>query len=126
MICSFRHPTVISTISRTLLLNILVSTISPAAILFIVMPSKKTIRVLCDGTLVQQSQLGAESVQPYIYIRTMASTNTIIKSGELCDKLAKIEDIIGFKMEGTRVWDNLPYIFIKGVCNYIDGHKNKV
>ncbi|KAH2587515.1 hypothetical protein KXW93_007624, partial [Aspergillus fumigatus] len=34
--------------------------------------------------------------------------------------------VIGFKMEGAGVWDNIPCIIIKGVCDYADSHKSKV
>jgi nucleoside phosphorylase len=49
-----------------------------------------------------------------------------MKSGEHRDKLAETENVIGFEMEGARVWDNLPCIIIKGMCDYADSHKNKV
>ncbi len=29
-------------------------------------------------------------------------------------------------MEGAGVWDEVPYIVIKGICDYADSHKNKV
>jgi nucleoside phosphorylase len=80
----------------------------------------------CAGNLVQRSRLGTKSVQPYVYIGTIASANTVMKSGEHRDKLAETEDVIGFEMEGAGVWDNLPCIIIKGVCDYADSHKNKV
>jgi nucleoside phosphorylase len=28
-------------------------------------------------------------------------------------------------MEASGIWDNLPYLVIKGVCDYADSHKNK-
>ena len=39
--------------------------------------------------------------------------------------IATRDNIIAFEMEGAGVWDNLPYVVIKGVCDYIDSHKNK-
>jgi nucleoside phosphorylase len=48
-----------------------------------------------------------------------------MKSGEHRDNLVKSEGVIGFEMEGAGVWDNIPCIIIKGVCDYADSHKNK-
>jgi nucleoside phosphorylase len=80
----------------------------------------------CTGKLVQRSRLRPESTQPFVYIGTIGSADTVIKSGEHRDKLAQREDVIGFEMEGAGVWDNLPCIIIKGVCDYADSHKNKI
>jgi nucleoside phosphorylase len=48
-----------------------------------------------------------------------------MKSGEHRDLLEKNEGVIGIEMEGAGVWDNLPCVIIKGVCDYADSHKNK-
>ncbi|KAL2363247.1 hypothetical protein RJZ56_003806 [Blastomyces dermatitidis] len=56
----------------------------------------------------------------------MASIYTVMKSGERLDKIISEEGVIGFDMEGAGgVWDNVPCIMIKGVCDYADSHKNK-
>ncbi|KAK6832630.1 hypothetical protein RU639_004351 [Aspergillus parasiticus] len=60
-----------------------------------------------------------------IHIGTIASSDMVMKSGEHRDKLAKDEDVAGFDMEGAGVWDELPCIIIKGVCDYADSHKDK-
>jgi hypothetical protein len=49
-----------------------------------------------------------------------------MKSGQHRDKIARKEKVIGFKMEGVGVWDNVPCIIIKGVCDYADSHKSKL
>jgi nucleoside phosphorylase len=66
-----------------------------------------------------------EDCSPTIQIRTIASADTVMKSGEHRDDLAKAEGVIGFKMEGAGVWNNISSIIIKGVCDYADSHKNK-
>lgn len=48
-----------------------------------------------------------------------------MKSGEYRDKVAVKEGVIGFEMEGAGVWDNVLCVIIKGVCDYVDSHKNK-
>ncbi|KAL2808184.1 hypothetical protein BJX63DRAFT_424818 [Aspergillus granulosus] len=60
-----------------------------------------------------------------IHIGTVASADTVMKSGEHRDYLAESEGVIGFEMEGAGVWNNISCIIIKGVCDYADSHKNK-
>jgi nucleoside phosphorylase len=80
----------------------------------------------CAGKVIQRRRLCTGIPQPLIHIGTIASANTVMKSGEHRDKLAENEEIIGFEMEGAGVWDNLSCVIIKGVCDYADSHKNKV
>lgn len=82
-------------------------------------------RTGCDASSIPRSRLSANSVQPRVHIGTIASANTVMKSGEHRDKLVEMENVIGFEMEGAGVWDNLPCIIVKGVCDYADSHKNK-
>jgi hypothetical protein len=67
----------------------------------------------------------AESTVPKVHFGQVASGDGIIKSGELRDRLSKVEDVIAFEMESAGVWDTFPCLFIKGVCDYADSHKNK-
>ncbi|KAL4974490.1 P-loop containing nucleoside triphosphate hydrolase protein [Aspergillus desertorum] len=48
-----------------------------------------------------------------------------MKSGQHRDEVVRKEKVIGFEMEGAGVWDNVPCIIIKGVCDYADSHKSK-
>lgn len=63
---------------------------------------------------------------PEIFIGCVASGDTVMKSGEHRDQIAKQRDIIAFEMEGAGVWDEVPCIIVKGVCDYADSHKNKI
>jgi nucleoside phosphorylase len=83
-------------------------------------------KVGCVGQLVQRHRLNTDSPVPLIHIGTIASASSVMKSGEHRDQLAEREDVIGFEMEGAGVWDALPCVIIKGVCDYADSHKNKV
>ncbi|KAJ5481007.1 kinesin light chain [Penicillium diatomitis] len=72
---------------------------------------------------------GREASEPYpvsIYIGPVASADTVMKSGQHRDEIASTEKVLGFEMEGAGVWDHVPCIIIKGVCDYADSHKNKV
>lgn len=67
-----------------------------------------------------------EGVPPAVHIGGVGSADTVVKSGEMRNKIAKKDRIIGFEMEGAGVWDELPScLVIKGVCDYADSHKSK-
>ncbi|KAL6815061.1 hypothetical protein J3E69DRAFT_346691 [Trichoderma sp. SZMC 28015] len=74
-------------------------------------------------TLEQSSQ--EEAQEPAIHIGTVASGDTVLKSGEDRDKIAAKEEVIAFEMEGAGIWGEIPCIILKGVCDYADSHKNK-
>ena len=81
----------------------------------------------CNGKLVQRSRLetGA-SPTPAVHLGTIASGDSVMKSGRDRDRIAAAERIIAFEMEGAGVWDIFPCIVIKGACDYADSHKSKV
>lgn len=82
-------------------------------------------KVGCVGHLVQRHRLNADHPSPLIHIGTIASASSVMKSGQRRDQLSEQEGVIGFEMEGAGVWDILPCVIIKGVCDYADSHKNK-
>ncbi|QKX58645.1 uncharacterized protein TRUGW13939_05772 [Talaromyces rugulosus] len=79
----------------------------------------------CYGQKVPRNRHNAGTTNPFVHIGTIASADTVMKSGEHRDKMAKRDNVIGFEMEGAGVWRNMPCIIIKGVCDYADSHKNK-
>ncbi|KAG9757454.1 purine and uridine phosphorylase, partial [Aureobasidium melanogenum] len=84
----------------------------------------------CNGLVVLENsargaRLASENPAPLVHIGTIGSANMVMKSGEHRDAIARENNIIAFEMEGSGVWDNLPCIVIKGVCDYADSHKNK-
>ncbi|THZ51637.1 purine and uridine phosphorylase [Aureobasidium pullulans] len=70
-------------------------------------------------------RLDAENPSPLVHIGIVGSADTVMKSGEHRDHIAQRDNIIAFEMEDAGVWDNLPCVIIKGVCDYADSHKNK-
>lgn len=62
---------------------------------------------------------------PMIHFGLLASGDVVMKSGTHRDHIASDDKVLGFEMEGAGVWDNLPTIVIKSVCDYADSHKNK-
>ncbi|KAL4766750.1 nucleoside phosphorylase domain-containing protein [Aspergillus nidulans var. acristatus] len=79
----------------------------------------------CDMDRVCRRRPSTEHNSPRVYIGTVASADTMMKSGEHRDCLVQSEGVVGFEMEGAGVWDNISCIIIKGVCDYADGHNNK-
>ncbi|KAK3949274.1 nucleoside phosphorylase domain-containing protein [Pseudoneurospora amorphoporcata] len=61
----------------------------------------------------------------YYHIGAIGSGDAVIRSGKHRDQIAAEAGVIAFEMEGAGVWDELPCIVIKGVCDYADSHKNK-
>jgi len=66
-----------------------------------------------------------ELQKPAIHFGSIASGDTVMKSGEDRDTIAEMDNVIAFEMEGVGIWDSLPCIIIKGVSDYADSHKNK-
>ena len=97
----------------------------------------------CDGTtLVERTRLRdamrtglsdnqpltaemREAQQPCIHFGRMACSNQVRKSGQDRDRIAAQEGVIGFEMESAGLWDYIPTIVIKSVCDYADSHKDK-
>ncbi|KAL4788950.1 nucleoside phosphorylase domain-containing protein [Aspergillus venezuelensis] len=68
----------------------------------------------------------SNAIRPSIYIGPVASADMVMKPGRHRDEIAKRDNVIGFEMEGAGVWDHIPCIIIKGVCDYADSHKKKL
>lgn len=79
----------------------------------------------CEGGLIPRSRLNVTKPQPRLHFGSLGSADTVMKSGEHRDRLAQVEGIIGFEMEGAGISDSLSCLIIKGVCDYADSHKNK-
>ncbi|OJJ31928.1 hypothetical protein ASPWEDRAFT_30878 [Aspergillus wentii DTO 134E9] len=85
-------------------------------------------KVACDKRyLVTRKRLSGPNVhEPFIHIGCVASGDTVMKSGEDRDRIAKEEEVIGFEMEAAGIIEEFPNsVVVKGVCDYADSHKNK-
>ncbi|KAL2822941.1 hypothetical protein BJX63DRAFT_417348 [Aspergillus granulosus] len=80
----------------------------------------------CDKGQQIRCREASEAIPTTIYIGPVASADTVMKSGQHRDEIIRNEKVIGFEMEGAGVWDDIPCIIIKGVCDYADSHKNKL
>ncbi|KAF4438888.1 Pfs NB-ARC and TPR domain [Fusarium acutatum] len=65
------------------------------------------------------------NLYPAVHFGKFGSGDKVMKSGEDRDRIARSEGIIAFEMEGAGVWDTLPCVIIKGICDYSDSHKDK-
>jgi nucleoside phosphorylase len=66
-----------------------------------------------------------ERNRPSLHFGLMGSGDTVLKSAIERDRIAKEVNVIAFEMEGSGVWETMPCVIIKGVCDYADSHKNK-
>jgi nucleoside phosphorylase len=81
----------------------------------------------CEGSIIKRKrQTAIDGFKPLVHIGTIASADTVLKSGLHRDSLAAKEGVIAFEMEAAGIWDILPCIVIKGVSDYADSHKNKI
>ena len=63
--------------------------------------------------------------KPKIHFGKMVSGNFAVRSSLHRTEVASVEGIIAFEMDGAAVWEELPTIVVKSVCDYADSHKNK-
>jgi len=78
----------------------------------------------CDPTkLIRRSRKNPNGID--IHFGRIASGDIVMKSGVERDRIAKEDTVIAFEMEGAGVCGSMPFIVIKGVCDYADSHKNK-
>ncbi|KAF5589649.1 gamma-glutamylputrescine oxidoreductase [Fusarium subglutinans] len=79
----------------------------------------------CNGKLVPRERLRQDVPEPKVHFGRIASGDTVMKSGEDRDDIARKLGVIAFEMESAGVWDSLPCLVIKGACDYADSHKAK-
>ncbi|KAK6209800.1 phosphorylase superfamily protein [Colletotrichum tabaci] len=60
-----------------------------------------------------------------IHVGCVGSGDMVMKSGLDRDRIARDHGLVAFEMEGAGMWDEVPCIVVKGVCDYADSHKNK-
>ncbi|OHW98499.1 phosphorylase superfamily protein, partial [Colletotrichum incanum] len=73
----------------------------------------------------EQTQDGTVAPEIRVVVGRVGSGDTVVKAGLDRDRIAKQHDLIAFEMEGAGVWEEIPCIIVKAVCDYADSHKNK-
>lgn len=74
----------------------------------------------------EERGLAREAQKPSIFLGRFGSGDTVMKSSRDRDILVAQHGISALDMEGAGIWDDVPCIIVKGVCDYADSHKNKV
>ncbi|KAL8402397.1 hypothetical protein RB596_008966 [Gaeumannomyces avenae] len=89
-------------------------------------PTKKC-EDICDRTkLVRRDRLqGPNPPMPEVHFGLIASGDKVMKSARQRDKIIRDHNVVAFEMESAGVWDVIPCVVIKGVCDYADSHKAK-
>ncbi len=85
----------------------------------------------CNGIARRSSSQGRDfrdqDGAPFlIHFGWFASGDVVMKSDAHRDGVANEHGVIGFEMEGAGVWDQIPTIIIKSVCDYADSHESKM
>ncbi len=73
----------------------------------------------------KKQQVALELAQaPTIFVGRIGSGDSVMRSSQRRDELAKEQQLVAFEMEGAGVWDEVPCIVIKGISDYADSHKD--
>ncbi|PLN81271.1 purine and uridine phosphorylase [Aspergillus taichungensis] len=82
----------------------------------------------CDSQhLIQRNRLQSQVLNsPALHFGTMASRDAVIKYADYREYMFRKEKAIGFDMESAGLWEYLPTVIVKGVCDYADSHKNNL
>ncbi|KAL3464377.1 purine and uridine phosphorylase [Aspergillus heterothallicus] len=80
----------------------------------------------CIESALMPRKRKSQPFHPELHFGSVASGDTVMKSGEVRDEVAARDHVIAFEMEGAGIWEAFPGVLvIKGVCDYADSHKNK-
>ncbi|KAF2222912.1 hypothetical protein BDZ85DRAFT_198719 [Elsinoe ampelina] len=60
-----------------------------------------------------------------IFFGGFGTADTVVKSGNHRDEVAKDGKLLAFEMEAAGLWEHFPTLIVKAVCDYADSHKNK-
>ncbi|KAF5709873.1 ankyrin repeat domain-containing protein [Fusarium globosum] len=75
--------------------------------------------------LMLRSERTQDEDNPAIHYGVTASGNQLTKDTSVRDKLAAEENMLCFEMEAAGLMNHFPCLFIRGICDYSDSHKNK-
>lgn len=82
----------------------------------------------CQNCDVNQREKRADRISeiPYVHYGLIASGNAVMRSAELRDKFRKARNVLCFEMEAAGLMNQFPCVVVRGICDYSDGHKNKL
>lgn len=81
----------------------------------------------CDTCLPEWEEIRSkrEDNNPQSHYGIVASGNTVIKNPRTREQLRLETGALCFEMEAAGLSSDFPCIFIRGICDYADSHKNK-
>ncbi|KAL4937662.1 hypothetical protein BDV06DRAFT_226732 [Aspergillus oleicola] len=63
--------------------------------------------------------------EPRVHYGLIASGSQLIRDGVSRDRLAEKHGALCFEMEAAGLMNQLPFVVIRGICDYCDSHKSK-
>lgn len=79
-----------------------------------------------DGRTAPGPTRGRRQLGPTVHVGVYASGDSVVRSADARDRIAQKTNAIGFEMESAGIWDKLPCIVVKGVCDYADPEKDRI
>lgn len=89
-------------------------------------------QISCDAcgddpsTLVDRTARDPDDDDPIIHHGLVGSSDYLMRDAVMRDKLSQEWDILCFEMEAAGLMNHVPCIVIRGICDYLDTHKNKI
>ncbi|KAK6360492.1 hypothetical protein TWF730_006632 [Orbilia blumenaviensis] len=80
----------------------------------------------CDSRMIQKRSLRESKHTPEVHYGLIASADTVMKSAQYRDKLRNRWNVSCFDTEAAGLMNNFPCVVIRGICDYSDGHKNRM
>jgi nucleoside phosphorylase len=78
----------------------------------------------CDGPV--HIRGSRTHTHPVIHYGLVASGNTVMKDARIRDRMAAERGFLCVEMEAAGVMETVPFLAIRGICDYADSHKNKI
>ena len=77
-----------------------------------------------SSSLLRRLRRKLNSNKSIMYYDLIVSANKLIKDVIARDRLIKEHNILCFEMEAAGLMNNFPCVVIRGICDYLDSHKN--
>ncbi|KAJ5172316.1 hypothetical protein N7492_004909 [Penicillium capsulatum] len=62
---------------------------------------------------------------PRIHCGIIASGNRVMKDAKLRDQWSREKNVLCFEMEAAGIMNTIPWLVIRGICDYSDSHQDK-
>ncbi|KAL6699695.1 Pfs, NB-ARC and ankyrin domain protein [Trichoderma pleuroticola] len=79
-----------------------------------------------DDSLIVRPRRTQDNNSLVIHYGVIASANQLMENAIIRDKMSSEYDVLCFEMEAGGLMNSFPCLVIRGICDYLDSHKNKV